>query len=528
MEKRLFLAIILSVLVLMLYSGVASKLSPPPLRDKPIEETGVVATTPQVESSFQPIVPQQDIIVEDQELASSDLEVLQNEELFLSISPMGTGIKEGEVNKYESVLSQNNMGLLAEWQGVMFTKYNVTSGISMGYIDEARGFEIKKDYKFTDDPYIVEMDIEFISRSETNRYVQYSVNLGSMDEETIRKNPIDQRYLECAVSMPNQTVRSNFLKFNPKAVNDTIQWAGIRDRYFCVIVRPMQETGGLSKSKTDKATSYLLNVPQFELLPGGRVKHAYYLYIGPQKPELIEKLGVGAEGIVSFGALDSLANILLGALKTLYKISKNWGVTIILFSLLVFLVMSPLSVKSFKSMKRMQEMQPIVEALKAKYKDSPQKMNKEVMELYKDKKINPLGGCLPMFLQMPIFFALYQTLMRFIDLKGANFLWIKDLSEPDRLFMLPRSFPVIGNEFNLLPLIMIGTMLLQQKLTSAKQPKSGSSAQQQKMMSLFMAVFFGIIFYHMPAGLVLYWSVNSVTMLIFQVKVIGRPAVQTA
>lgn len=528
MEKRLFIAIVLSILVLMLYSGVASKLNPPPLQDSAVSEAPMEQPAIQKPTGVDFAVPQEEIVLKSPELSLVAPEILQNEDMVLSITPFGTGIKECWINYYDTAIPQTDIGLLADWQSVEFRTSDITSGIAMSYSDEANGFDVRKEYRWTNNRYIVEMDIEFISTSDIKRYVQYSFNIGSMSQEFIKKNPIDQRYLECAVSLPTQIVRSNFLRFNPKAVNGQIQWVGLRDRYFCVIVKPLQEAGNLVKSKTDEATSYLLQVPQFELAPGGRIKHSYVIYMGPQKPELIEQLGGGAEQIVNFGMLDPLSHMLLGALRMLYKVSKNWGVAIILFSLLVFLVMSPLSVKSFKSMKRMQEMQPIVEELKAKYKDNPQKMNKEVMELYREKKINPLGGCLPMLLPMPIFIALYQTMMRFIDLKGASFLWIKDLSEPDRLVRLPSSFPVIGDEINLLPLIMIATMLLQQKLTSGKQPKtSGSSAQQQKMMSLFMAVFFGIIFYHMPAGLVLYWSVNSVAMLIFQAKVIHRPTAQT-
>lgn len=509
----------------MLYSGVASRLQPPQLQDNLAQEAATpAALSSRVMTTKEPILEQKKITLDIGGAILVPAEILQNDDMVLSVTPIGTGIKDVTVRSYDIVMSQTDIGLLAEWQADKFEKYSITDGISMSYVDDSRGFEIKKSYKFTSDKYIVEMFLEFISFSDTSRYVQYSMNVGSMSQETIKKNPIDQRYLECSVSLPSKTVRSNFLRFNPKSIEEPIQWVGLRDRYFCVIMRPLQEAGRLVKNKDDVATSYLLQVPQFELSPGERVRHSYLLYIGPQKQEFIEKLGANAENIINFGFFDSLSHILLGVLRALYRISNNWGVALILFSLLVFLVMSPLSMKSFKSMKRMQEVQPIIEELKAKYKDNPQKMNKEVMELYKEKKINPLGGCLPMFLQMPIFIALYQTLMRFIDLKGASFLWIKDLSEPDRLVVFSKSLPIIGNELNLLPLVMVATMLLQQKLTSSKQPQASGSAHQQKMMSLFMAVFFGIIFYKMPAGLVMYWSVNSITMLVFQAKVIGRPS----
>jgi YidC/Oxa1 family membrane protein insertase len=168
-------------------------------------------------------------------------------------------------------------------------------------------------------------------------------------------------------------------------------------------------------------------------------------------------------------------------------------------------------------MKEMQVLQPKIEALRKAYKDNPQKLNKEIMELYREHKVNPLGGCLPLLLQMPIFFALYQTLMRSVALKGANFLWIKDLSEPDRLFTLPVSLPVLGNEINILPLIMTVGMFIQQKASLVSTSKE--VAGQQRMMLVIMPLMFGLIFYHMPAGLVLYWLINSMLMLVYQLRI---------
>jgi len=519
MERRLFLAIVLSILVLMAYSGLTARFSTQQSQDQFIRDPSL--TQPIHKESKSKTVPiPQEVILAELPISEESIMVLQNEDISLSVNSRGTSITSCSISSYDTLLPQVNIGLLIEWQGVDFKTYDITNGISMGYDDKDKGFEIRKNYRLTGDNYIIEMEVEFISHSDTTRYVDYGLNIGSIDKDVFKKNPIDQRYIEFSISLPNKTLRNNFLRFNPKAVDDQIQWTGIRDRYFCTIVRPMEEADKIIKSSNAGITSYILQIPSFELQPGQRIKHLYLLYLGPQKQELIKNIGSNAEEIVNFGFFDSLSHIFLGIFNFLYGVTKNWGVTLIIFSIVVFVVMSPLSIKSFSSMKRMQEVQPIIEELKVKYKDSPQKMHKEVMELYREKKINPLGGCLPLFLQMPIFITLYQTLMRFIDLKGAHFLWIKDLSEPDRLFVFDKSLPVVGNEFNLLPVIMIVTMLVQQKLTGAKG-QQGASAQQQKMMGLFMAVFFGIIFYHMPSGLVLYWSVNSILMLVFQMRMFG-------
>jgi len=166
-------------------------------------------------------------------------------------------------------------------------------------------------------------------------------------------------------------------------------------------------------------------------------------------------------------------------------------------------------------MKEMQALQPHIEELRRTYKDNPQRLNKEMMELYKKHKVNPFSGCLPLILQMPIFFALYQALMRSVLLKGAGFLWIKDLSEPDRLFSLPATLPI--REINLLPILMTIIMFIQQKMSVTSS--SSTTMQQQKAMMIIMPIMFGLIFYNMPSGLVLYWFINSLLMLIFQVKI---------
>jgi len=168
-------------------------------------------------------------------------------------------------------------------------------------------------------------------------------------------------------------------------------------------------------------------------------------------------------------------------------------------------------------LQKMQELHPQMEKLKIQLKDNPQKLNKEIMELYKKYNINPMSGCLPMLLQMPIFIALYQALMKSIELRGASFLWIKDLSSPEAI-PLPISFPIIGNTINILPLIMIAAMVVQQKMSTKSMGSAvtDEQKQQQKMMLIIMPIMFGFIFYNMPSGLVLYWVVNTILTIVEQ------------
>ena len=164
-----------------------------------------------------------------------------------------------------------------------------------------------------------------------------------------------------------------------------------------------------------------------------------------------------------------------------------------------------------ESMKRMQELQPKIKGLQEKYKDNKEKQSKATMELYKTEKINPMAGCLPLLVQMPVFIALYQSLMHTIALRNTPFmLWIDDLSQPDAMFQLPFALPFLGAEFNLLPILMTGLMVVQTKLTP-----TGAAGGQMAAMNTVMPVVMLFIFYQMPSGLVLYWLVNTL-MTIYQ------------
>ena len=165
-------------------------------------------------------------------------------------------------------------------------------------------------------------------------------------------------------------------------------------------------------------------------------------------------------------------------------------------------------------MRKIQDIQPHIEKLRSVHKDNPQKLNKEMAELYKQYNVNPFGGCLPLLIQMPIFIALYQGLIRSVELKGAHFLWIKDLSLPDYIGT-PITLPLIGNNIHLLPLLMVVAMFFQQYIsTKNSQSASKEQMQQQKIMLIFFPIFFGFLFYNFPSGLVLYWLTNTVLMVV--------------
>jgi YidC/Oxa1 family membrane protein insertase len=326
---------------------------------------------------------------------------------------------------------------------------------------------------------------------------------------------MQSRFQDVTVALAEKTLHVNGQK---EALFEEVQFVGFRDRYFCVIAQPESDKWqGSIKTISPKKTEVCLRLKELTILPGEQVREKFRIYLGPQELKYIARVKPEWSAIIYYGTFDLIGHLLLQLLDILFKLVHNWGWVIIGLSVLIYFLLFPLSLKQMRSMKQMQALQPVIAELRNKHKDNPQKLNKEIMELYRLNKVNPFAGCLPMVLQIPVFFALYQVLIRSVALKGAKFLWIKDLSEPDRLLMLQVSLPVLKNEINILPILMAIGMFMQQKITM--KSTGGESAEQQKMMLIIMPVMFGFIFYGMPSGLVLYWFINSSLMLAYQFRI---------
>jgi YidC/Oxa1 family membrane protein insertase len=287
----------------------------------------------------------------------------------------------------------------------------------------------------------------------------------------------------------------------PKTFKDGIRWIAQEDKYFFSSLVPKSGVQDATVWEKDKDALVALK------MKGG--VNDYLLYAGPKDRDQLEKLGLGLEHIVDFGFFSIIARPFFWVLKLLDTVFHNYGISIIILTILVRIPFIPLINKGQASMKRLQELQPRMTEIKEKYKNDPQRMQKETMELYKKHKVNPVGGCLPMLLQIPVFFALYKVLLIAIELRGAPFaFWINDLSQKDPYYVLP--------------VIMGVTMLIQQKMTP-----SGVDPMQQKLMML-MPVIFTFMFLTFPSGLVLYWLVSNVLSIIQQYYVNKKTAAQAA
>ncbi|MBI2949557.1 MAG: membrane protein insertase YidC [Verrucomicrobia bacterium] len=257
------------------------------------------------------------------------------------------------------------------------------------------------------------------------------------------------------------------------------------------------------------------------LAPNQSLEHSFDLYAGPKEYYALSLLGRNLDLVMRFGVFGFFAKGLLLSLKGLFAITHNYGAAIIVITILIKLFFWPLTNASTKSMKRMAALQPQMKALQEKYKDDPRKMNMKLMEFMKENRVSPLGGCLPMVLQIPVFIGFYQMLQSAIELRGAGFLWACDLSQPDTVFVIPGlgfipffGIPGSGLPINPLPLMMGVTMLWQARLTP---PSPGMDPVQQSIMK-YMPLMFMVFLYNFSAGLTLYWTVQNL-LTILQMKV---------
>ncbi len=289
----------------------------------------------------------------------------------------------------------------------------------------------------------------------------------------------------------------------------SVSWAGFGYTYFLFALLP--ESEGQQKLTVKEigpaAVMEISGPPQ----SGAAEKIRYALFIGPKELDTMKAMEKGLERSIDFGYFGFVSVPFLYVMHFSHRFTSSYGIDIILLTILIKLLMAPLTHKSFVSMKQMQKLQPQMERIKEKFKDDKEKMNKEIMELYRRNKVNPLGGCLPMLFQFPVFIGLYNALGKPIELRHSPFLWIKDLSRPDweslpfTIAGWPPSFwPSAPSGIPVLTILMGASMFLQQWMT----PSAGDP--NQKKMMMLMPLMFTFMFVSFPAGLTIYWLVNNV------------------
>ncbi|MFO7750327.1 MAG: membrane protein insertase YidC [Desulfobacteraceae bacterium] len=371
--------------------------------------------------------------------------------------------------------------------------------------ESSYGIVFEKIYTFSASTYLI--DLDFVIKNGSGMPFNDALEItvpGAIDEDASR----------FAFEGPTFFLNDELMEIDADDIEDKdtylgdVSFAGVADRYFISCIVPETPSPAKVKLSYDKPVVTATYVKAMDRLdPGKKVQHSFKFFMGPKSLKVLGDYGYNLKEVVNFGWFDILAKPCLIAMNLIHDILPNYGVAIILLTILIKLIFWPLGTKSYKSMNDMKKIQPLMMEIREKYKDDKQKMNAEVMGLYKTYKVNPMSGCLPMVVQMPIFLALYRMLYEAIELRHAPFMgWITDLSAPDRLFHFDVAIPFMQAPAGIpvLTIVMGATMFLQQKMA----PSTGDPTQAKMMMLL--PVFMTFIFINFPAGLVLYWLVNNI------------------
>ncbi|MBS0352132.1 MAG: membrane protein insertase YidC [Proteobacteria bacterium] len=362
------------------------------------------------------------------------------------------------------------------------------------------GLQVLKTFKFERGKYNVQVGYQ-IKNTGSQPWV------GNTYQQIVRKNtpPLGAQhtrsYNGAAISSLDKPYEKlPFKKLNSEQINQNVQggWVAMQQPYFLTAwIPPSDQSNHFYSSVSDNVYTLGYVSPPLKIDPNSEISQQSTLYVGPELPDDLKKLAKGLDLTIDYGWLWMFSKVIFWVMDHIHSLVGNWGWSIIITTLLIKLLFYKLSEKSYSSMAKMREIQPRLQALKDRYGDDKQALSKATMDFYKNEKINPLGGCLPTIIQIPVFIALYYVLIESVQLRQAPFiLWIKDLSVHDPYYVLP--------------ILMGASMFLQQKLS----PPPPDPTQAKMMM--FLPVIFTVFFLQFPAGLVLYWLVNNCASILQQ------------
>jgi YidC/Oxa1 family membrane protein insertase len=539
MEKRALIAVVISVVILVVYQEVVLRyLYPQKGGEQPVSEA---PPSPPAEPGEQPKPPA--------ELAArhaapqppaTQQRITVETDLYTAVFTSDGGRLESfQLKKYRTTVDPNSppqetviagqggelpFGVELRGSEVMTDAdlpYNIDSGRlslhgdesgSIEFAGETDGVTISKRFTFRGDQY--EFSLAIGLRNVPREYNEAGVSWFKT-VELPPQHGVESVFDKAAFVDGRKLVEETFDKLAAgKVVTGDIVWTGYAGRHFLSAIVPSEARKQrlwlkLRDHTVEQTVLFPITPPAVEI--------PLDVYIGPKDVEVLDRVGHGLSRAVDLGYFEFIALPFLRVLKLSNGLTRNYGVDIILLTVVIKILFIPLTQRSFRSMREMQKLQPQMAKIREKFKESPEQMNKEIMELYRRHKVNPLGGCLPMVLQIPVFIGLYSALQNAVELRHAPFIWwINDLSAPDRLGSMQIPF-VEHPGVPVLTLFMGASMFLQQWMT----PSAGDPAQQRVMM--IMPLMFTFMFVNFPSGLVLYWLVNNV-LTIAQQYYINRSA----
>ncbi|MDD2364622.1 MAG: membrane protein insertase YidC [Desulfuromonadaceae bacterium] len=518
MEKRTIIAVGLSIAVFYIFSmlfGPEKSSVDNPVPQKTVSSeikepaTNIQEVQKQVSTSTQSVptyVEQKDIIVET--------------ELYKAVfSSRGASLKSMTLKKYreKNVVQAKNVALGNDSDPAVYEFSTRASGFNFSdnsqfsadaenikledstprkltfTCNSGQGYIVRKIYTFFPDSYGITLETEILNNSAAPLTGAFQHIMTYPAEPKVKDNRFDTAGAYLFSDGTLQTNKIKDVSNSSKRYDKSILWSAFADKYFISSILGENNSIASVELKKNAAGFFesIVSSPQFTVDSGKSTKVTHRIFVGPKDIDILKQQGNSLERSLDLGWFTVIAKPLLYTLKFFYKFVGNYGIAIIIITIILKAIFFPLTHKSYKSMKGMQKIQPEMTKLREKYKDDRDAMNKAVMELYKEHKVNPMGGCLPMIVQIPVFFALYKSLMFSIELRHAPFFfWITDLADKDPYYITP--------------VIMGVTMFIQQKMTPSQM-----EPMQQKMM-LALPVVFTFMFLSFPSGLVLYWLVNNI------------------
>ena len=528
MDKRAIIGIALSILVLVVYQQLVTHFyGPPPTASAPETEKGgpEKATTPEQNTAPSP-APSMPAAPAALPASRSGKEITVETDNYIAVfTTQGARLKSFKFKKFRSSVDENSppfemvrtapgvpLPLGIRWQtptpfedsellySAKGDDLKLTGDSKGALVFQGRngdGSEVTKSFTFVGSSYPIQLEIAVKSANATAPIPE--VLLTDQSDHTA---PNHDAPFEGFIALVD-----NKIKREPPAeavkgqeFSGDVSWAGFGHTYFFFALVP--NNGAQHKVSVRQAGAALVGA-----ISDAAASERYTLFVGPKELDILKSLGKGLERSIDFGYFGFISIPFLYVLHFFHRVSGSYGLDIILLTVLIKILMAPLTHKSYASMKQMQKLQPQMERLKERYSDDKEKLNKEIMELYKRNGVNPLGGCLPMVLQFPVFIGLYNALSTPIELRHAPFLWIKDLSRPDWQslpFTVPSWWPsALPSGIPVLTILMGASMFLQQWMT----PTAGDPNQRKMMM--LMPLMFTFMFVSFPAGLTVYWLVNN-------------------
>lgn len=559
MDKNTVWAILLSTLVLVVFTTLQMAFMPQQPTETAVSETGEIIQSESTETEAVK-VSQLPVLEVSEENLKEEFVTITTESVKVTFTNRGGDIisyellnhadKDGYIQMADNISDFNRAFSLSfggAENGIINDLFHVkkindyTVGFYKNFTSQNKdgstnSFILAKQYTFDPKDYMFKLDVS-INGDSTMKDMDFNGL-----SYTVRTSPQigpyydvkNDRYENRTFMSYESKKKKNLLRPDETKIYDKdYVWTGVGGKYFEILALPQNPTvmnNAVYSTKTEVNNYSNAQVMLTrDAINGNSVQDTYYFYVGPRTEKDLKIYNKSEDNpwnlsgtnlnasLNSSGILSWLETILKWCLEMINMVVRNWGLSIIVLTIIIKLLFYPLTKKSSLGTLKMKQIQPKVDEIQAKYKDQPEKLNAELTKLYKEENYNPLSGCLPLLIQFPILIAMYNLFNNYFEFRGAMFIpgWIPDLSVGDSIVAVDFNIPFLGNHIRILPVIYLISQLLFGKLTQTNTA-TGSSATQMKIMMYGMPIFFFFILYNAPSGLILYWTVSNILQLVQQ------------